>query len=597
MHWRGRISLTLAFTLLAATTLGQVHSTPTAQQPTPPGNPAAPAAPPDKATAPAAADTKPTKSSPEPPAKPKPVPPEEKWLYPAQRVSADLESQAWRVKRDLHAVAAATLGATWWKQDRTAAEHWIYPAVDEITIAAQDEADADRGRRLDAARRVLALVTPLDPILRERLKDTIKLAAARDNDRGSTVSRGRAADALVLAAENAEPVQFARAISEAIQYDVTETTVAAILSLRKRLPEEANQLFSRALSRAMSSGNSFEMLAFSEVLTATGGTDIPDQWRQEVAAAYTRALGEGGLDRNERCDLANLAANASEPEDAGASQVLASASAECTAGDPVLAADAQVLQRANPQTSDDYLAVAGQSKSPNSRFELKYTAAEKAESEDTDSDNGGPVRALRIFDAMTAEERAVRPGEYKRLRSDVAVRAALYTIGRAGCSAGLRIVDSSPRETILHIAIGVAEKVTAPACYREVMDIVLRQMRRIPAEDPSDYYRLINLVVRRGPYPEQSLQEILRAMDGWKEKDPKTLALGEVAYTAPWNNLLPMPFVSELFSIPAERLSAIVRGVSRNELLRVDLELHLVRGFLDRYAREISKPKAEVASE
>ena len=581
-----RISSALAFVLIAAASFAQKPAS-------------------DSTAAPASSSEQ-TQSKPQtkkPPAdpqgKPKPIPPEDLSLYPAQRLSAVIEADAWRMRRDLHAVGMATLGAAWWKQDRGAAEHWIYPAVDEVTIASQDESDTDRVRRLEAMRRVLGLVTALDAGLRERLKDAIKFSTARDNDRHSTVSQGRTADALVLAAQNASPPESARSISEALQYGVTEMVVRAILSLDEPLPDEADRLFGRSLDQAMNSGDVEQMRAFTALMQDAYATDIPAEWRRRIVDAYARVISNRSGDYDARCALAGAVAGSTEDFGGDIAGLVSSTRAECVLGisDPVLAADAQALQRADPKTSDDYLAVAGQSRSPTSRYTVKLIAAEKAEKEDIDSENGGPVRSLRIFDAMTTEERAVKPGAYRRLRAEEAIKAALFTLGKSGCSPALRIVDNSPRETILHIAIAVAEKLTPP-CYRDGIDIALRQIRmRGSTDDPNDYIRMINLVVRRGPYPEQSLQEVLRAMDGWKEKDPKTLLAGEPAYQAPWNNLLPLAIVPDTFNIAAERLSAIGRCCYRNDLLRTDFELFLVRGFLDRYAREAAKQKEEMKAE
>ena len=64
---------------------------------------------------------------------------------------------------------------------------------------------------------------------------------------------------------------------------------------------------------------------------------------------------------------------------------------------------------------------------------------------------------------------------------------------------------------------------------------------------------------------------------------------------APWNKLYPLAIANELFNIPPDTLRAITRGYFRNELLRADFELLLVRGFLDRYAEDLRKEKTEKA--
>ncbi len=587
MRCRVEVPLTLAFIVLAASAPAQTSI------PAPPSATLqAPLAPPNKPPEQSDPNTKKTDSAP----KPKPVPPEDLWLYPAQRVSADLESQSWRTRHDLHAIGLATLGAAWWKQDRATAEHWVYPAVDEVTLASQESEEA-RENRLESAQRILAIVAPLDPNLRERLKDVIK-SAAREEDQEGPTAAAHIADGLVRAAQTEGPAELSRVISEALPYGITSAIVDGIRSLRPQMPEEAEQLFGRALAQASNSRQADELLAFAGVLASAAATNAPDEWARQVSATYIRALSDSNwMSQDERCDLAQSGFLQPNPGTELA-QAVTAVSVQCTTGsDPVLAADTQVVQRSNPHTSDEYLSAAGQSKSPVSRYKLKVSAAEKAEKEDVDSDSGGPVRALGIFDTMTAEERAVKPGEYKRLRAQEAIRAALHTAGKSGCTAGVRVVDSSPRDTVFHVAVGVSEKIDS-RCLGQVIDTALRQMRRNPPDDPDDYIRLMNVVLRRQMEPGYyHLQEILRGMDEWKQKDRKMLVLGDFVYQARWNDLVPMGIAQEIFDLGAERLSAIARGYFRNDLLRTDFELFLVRGFLDRYAREAAKRKAELAAE
>lgn len=580
MLWHARAGWLGAFAIVTATCLAQM---PAARAPKGP-----------ESTPPSANQKKKT-PAPDAPAKPPAAPPEEVWLYPAQRVSADLESQSWRMRRDLHGIAMATLAAAWVKQDRMAAEHRMLPAVDDIAVAPQEESRADRARRIDAAHRLMALLAPFDSFLRERLKDIIA-TAVRNGEERTVAQRRWSADGMIRAAQHGDPHQLAAAISDSVANgSVTAVTVSGLQSLRANLPDEADLLFRQALTQAEGASDAQSLRAFSSLLSGTAAGAVPDDWKQAVAGAYSRVLGNSGIDQNVRCDLADEFAFRPQAVGGDFAQTLNTAAAQCIAGipDPVLAADALALQRRDPQSSDDYMAAADEAKSPISRAELKFTAAEKAEKEE----DHGPQRALEILDGMTREERAARSADYYRRRQDTAVKAAINAIAKSSCSAGVSIIEDSPRNTILHIAAGVAEKIS-DACYGRVMGVALQQMRRSPADDANDYVRLLNLVIRKGPNPLMNLQVILREMDNWKEKDPKTLAPGEVAYSAAWNTLLPLAITPQIFDVfSPELLSAIARGSFRNDLLRADFELLLVRGFLDRYAREAAKKKTEVAAD
>lgn len=554
---------------------------------------------------PAASQTLPADSKqqkPESQSKPAGPTAEEKWLYPAQRVSADLDEQSWRLKSGLKEVALATLGSYWWKQDRGTAERWVLPAVEAMTIVPQEESEIDRNGRVDGVRRLMAIVGPLDPMLRDRLRDVLSSATPKDNKFGSESARWRSADALVRAGEAGDSSHLGTAISDALQFGVTQNTAIAIADLYSQSPEEAQRLFDRALSAATASGR--DLRAFIPFFDSEAGFKLPDAWRPSVERAFVSALNDQSLSQGSKCGLASELYSRVSGERNEVAQSVVAAFASCGMGSRATGEDSDLVQRENPQTSDDYLRVAAESKHASTRYQLKMTAGEKAEEEAKKDDNpgpdDGPVKALRILDGMTPEERAISPSAYKRRREDVAVRASLWTIRFSGCSAGLRVVDASPQETVLHVAVGVAEKMTSPtagACYLEWMNTtVLRKLDRIPPEDPNDYIRTINLVLRRGPYPEQSLQQVLRAMDQWKEKDRTNVSGGEVSYTASWTFLYPLAITKELFDIPPDRLQAIARVISRNRLLEADFKLMLVKGFLDRYAQDLHKEKTEKAA-
>jgi hypothetical protein len=102
------------------------------------------------------------------PAKPKPPTPEERWLHPAQRVTAAIDSDLWRMPRHLHAMTLANLASIWWKDDASSARKWIETAVDDVTLVPANEAEPDRALRLRGARVILSLLTPSTPVCGRR---------------------------------------------------------------------------------------------------------------------------------------------------------------------------------------------------------------------------------------------------------------------------------------------------------------------------------------------------------------------------------------------------------------------------------------------
>lgn len=527
----------------------------------------------------------PTQQKSEPAVKLKPLTVEEKWLYPAQRISADLESQFWRAKRELHAVGIATLGSYWWKQDRTAAEHWIYPAVDELTFASQLESGEERGARLQSMRRVLAVVSPLDAVLRDRLRDTLRASSRVGHDDViGPLAQMNTADAVLNAVPDESPNELARAISEALRYAVTPSIIYAIENLHDDLPDEAEHLFSDALAKAAATPNAVELRWFGSVLEDTSGS-VPDTWKDAVAREFQRVLGDGSMDRKTRCMAATELGARTDWLGGQYAPLITTVGDGCNGAGGFtkeLAADSNAISQRDPHTVEEYLAAADEVRTSTARYQLKITAAETAD------EAGQSIRALRIMDDFKPDERAVNPSEWKLRRSDIAVHATVQAIRQNNCSSGVSIVETSPRLTMFHVAVGVAEQIGKSDCYKQLIEIALRQMRA-PVEDPNDFIRLLNMVVSRGPVRKINVTAILREMDAWPERDPKRLPRGELAIAATWNSLESLDIDEHLFDIPPEDLTAIARGFFRNELLRADFELFVVQGFLARYARESQK--------
>ncbi len=521
------------------------------------------------------------------------------WLYPAQQVSADVESGTWRLKGDLHALALAYLGVAWWKRDSGFAEHWLAQAVDELSMSPDSEDETSRNARISAAHTVLQLVTLLDPAMRDRIKDVIRAAEDSRSERSVVV---RTQDALVQAAlsDRSNPNQLEGAISDALSAGAVATAIRGLAALRNARPEQAETLFSRAVAQAASSATTDDWIPLMLLVQITPEQQppLPPEWRDQLVAALANSLARPPASNGHRSDLCDFAAHfmggspATPPALLEALRtVYAGCIADGTGMDREAQADNKLIEERDPKTAEDYLAVADLCRTPLARAGLKFRAAESADRDDKD-----PVRALKILDNMTPEEVKSRPQAFVRARMDTAVRAALQFINKEkDLESGLNVIDRSPRDTLVHIGVGVAEKVSGDA-LGAVLRLIQRALRSQSPPDPNDFLRLINVYFRhRLPDAPYMLTAIVYDMDRWREKDPKQLKPNDLWYQAPWANLTPLPFVAEMYEmVDAGRLAAIAK-LTHGDTLRTTLQLTFVRAWLTRYAQS-KKEKAAVAA-
>jgi len=219
----------------------------------------------------------------------KPKAAEERWLQPAQRITAAIDSDLFRLPRLMQAVAQAQLAAIWWMQDPVSARKWMGAAVDKVTQAPENEADSERTQRIRAARLILPVVTPLDEALRQRILDAMA-ANVPPGPQSTPAQRENFSNSMVSTAmtDKEHPDRLVRAISDSMQYAVTGATIRGLIELRASSPDQANIIFQRALSLA----NDYDSArSFSAALrVAADQAPMPAKWRQPSFALLARIL-------------------------------------------------------------------------------------------------------------------------------------------------------------------------------------------------------------------------------------------------------------------------------------------------------------------
>lgn len=512
--------------------------------------------------------------------------PEERWLRPAQRLSASIDSDLWRLSPPQQAVARAQLASIWWNHDPTSARTWASAAVDWLTHTPENELDSDRAQRIRAARIALSLITPLDSALRQRIDDMLQPKDVPPGPQEATAAKNYYGTVLSAAMQDrSHPERLAQAISDSLPSGVTGVTVHALITLRSVQPDPADILFRRAL---LSAGDSPDaLLSFAAALhPEPGATPLPDAWRVPSLEAIAHVLGGDTGEADQRMKLCRLYSRVSGysdfPPDIAAAVAHGRSNCQLPQPNPDQVFDSNLFRERAPKTADDFLTLIPEVKTAQDRAQMRMNAATRAELDDKD-----PERALKIMDSMPPDELASRPGAYERMRMELATRAALHAIDAGRNDDAYRILDESPSISAFYISVNVLQKSRKPLSTK-FYDLALKQMSGEETDNPMDYVNLMNLYFRKGDL--SPLNAIVSEMDRWKAKDPKALKAGEAFYTAPWNWLTPLQLGREVADFDASAVSGHFAN-AQNVPLRIELQISLTRALISRY--ESMAPKEE----
>src|SRR6185503_10898891 len=100
----------------------------------------------------------------------------ELWLVRSQNITNDVLKDAADLSSMQRAVLYAKLAERWWRDDPKRATTWIVNAIEAVEQVPNKETPAEREERLQTARALLTIVTPLDQKFTKRL-----LAVLTDN--------------------------------------------------------------------------------------------------------------------------------------------------------------------------------------------------------------------------------------------------------------------------------------------------------------------------------------------------------------------------------------------------------------------------------
>lgn len=168
------------------------------------------------------------------------------WLVRSQTLTTDLLKDAADLSSVQRAVLWVKLAQRWWREDPKRARTWITNAIEVVEQVPNKETPKERQERLETARVLLTIVTPLDQKLAKQLLAVLASAKSTDDDRSA------AANALIDAAVSVvedDPKRAAELGALAFRTGLPSNNIRELLfPLRARDPKLADSLFVQALA-------------------------------------------------------------------------------------------------------------------------------------------------------------------------------------------------------------------------------------------------------------------------------------------------------------------------------------------------------------
>ncbi len=519
------------------------------------------------------------------------------WLQAAEKFTADVTDEAWRLTALDHALLDVRLCSLWWAANQERARIWCASAADAVSHKPQQESDDERNARLIAAREIIRVVSPLDSALGQQVQDAIELAT---RDAKPDAGRNREYLAMSLgaaASEAADPEQAARLISESLRAGGAFQTIVAVFNLGQRAPARGDRSFAELLDFLRQTRN-FNLAdnLLREVFAPA--RNISAAWQQATVETITQmasVVPEAEIDRQFRCRLLGTVITAGDNVPQASAAAIRSVLADCESA----AVNADANRRpgepdlSQVKTVDDLLRAAAETRDLQSRVMLKYNAAMRAESLDHDCD-----RALDILDDLNEEELRARPGTIPNIRVAIATRGAVYALEHdQDIRAALHIVGRNPDNMrgSIELAAGVQATQKGLRGAGDLVQAALRDVRRYRSDDPKDYVTMANLSLRGGTL--DIMRDMVRRVVEWEPLDRKALEPMERYFPPLEQSLVPLPLAPEIADFDPDTVLAVGRSVRRTKL-RASFDLgvlqHLTRRFVEEQQR--AKPPRKRAT-
>ena len=506
----------------------------------------------------------------------------ELWLARGQNLTSDLLKDGTDLSSMQRAVLWAKLAQRWWRDDPKRARIWIANAIEVVEQVPNKENPDARRERLETAQVLLAIITPLDQKLSQRLLTVLSPDKSPESERGGTAEALISAATIIL---EDDPKRAAELAALALRIGQPCNIDPLLYGLRAREPKLADSLFAQALlSAKQDPGGMFtNILTYVAFPTQRGrGGNIPvppEALRIELLQILMTLVNTGpanGQKESSNCMyVAWLAPLFGEFERLMPQQwpVIRQAVNTCQSISP------QVQQQIDQNTShqrtetvENLLRASEDAKELGIRTQYKYQAAALAE-ERMDYE-----LALKILDDMSKEEHELMGESWDLCRWNWAADGAVEHYKNNRFREMNLLLDGVPSdlEPLAKIAFVnrlPAQSISETAPIIQILNDAIKGLRRsnIPEALKSDWYLgLLPLTIKYQPADANAvLKDTIASIN--QLKDGQALNATEI-YKALGPPLLEM----DAFVVK-DALAAVTLVQTREQL-----RLTLLRATLDR---------------
>ena len=461
----------------------------------------------------------------------------ELWLVRSQTLTSDLLKDGTDLDSFQRAVLWLKLAQRWWREDPKRARGWIMNAIEVVEQVPNKEKPEEREVRLQTARVIVTIVTPLD----QKLADRVLTFLA--SDKSTYNEHSAAANALIdaaVAVVQKDPKRAAALGAMALRTGNPDNNIQDLLfPLRVRDPKLADSLFVQALALlkqdpASRLGNSLMFVAFPAQRGV--GTDIPvppDPLRAELLQFYMTLLNPANVENpNSICGAVSwLSPLFGEFERLLPQQmpIVRQAISRCQSVSPLLQQQIDDNTRQEPlNTVEAFLKAAGDAKDMQVRTVYKSRAANLA------GENNDYELAIKILEDMTKEEREFMGEAWESFRWNWAADGAVEHYKNGRFREMNLLLDGVPSDFQPFAKAGFLvwlpeQAISETGPIIQILNDAITGLRRSNTPDSGKhnwYFPLLHLILKYQPFEaNRVLKDAISSLN--KEKYEKPLDINE----------------------------------------------------------------------
>lgn len=355
------------------------------------------------------------------------------WLVRSQSITEELIKDGGDLPSSARALLWARLGELWWQEEREKARSWLLKAVAIVEDVPNREGSDERSRRLNTARALLQIITPLDQAISKKL---IPILDERGGEGQASDEREANADALIRAAialVEKNPERAAEMGALALRIGRPSDIASLIFALRGTDTRLSEALFGQALIAARQTLapellHSLTRAAFpTESQIKTKMQELPDPLRRELLRLHIAYLEANRVTPETRNSICLGIVSFILPVVGQIDRLLPEQGAfarqsvnQCQSLSPLAQQVVDDSLRQQPlRTIDDLLKAADDAQDLKVRSVYQYRAAALA------TKKKDYQRALQILDSMSKEGREFMQGSWEAYRWEWAARLAI----------------------------------------------------------------------------------------------------------------------------------------------------------------------------